>query len=269
MTCSQGRLEMRRRLRVPDTAKGRRPCESSAGEKSGPWRAVGRGVLPPSLRGVLGDRDPPSRRRPQPHQHTVARGGRLPLAAGADAGCGADVVEGGWHSGAQASFALATGMASGASLVRSCPARLPAARAGRGGYRLRHEQPPPRRERQQHPQYLPPVSPEPQPMASVFALPALLDCHHHPRRDRVAGLRATAIATKLGPRLGEPCRGFSLGSLALARLLLPTGRPERHLLPSFLSRHGLDIYSLHVGLQRYRRQPAYGCLLYTSPSPRD
>src|SRR5450759_4573368 len=98
---------MRRRLRVPDTAKGRRPCESSAGEKSGPWRAVGRGVLPPSLRGVLGDRDPPSRRRPRPHQHTVARGGRLPLAAGADAGCGADVVEGGWHSGAQASFALA------------------------------------------------------------------------------------------------------------------------------------------------------------------
>ena len=54
---------MRRRLRVPDTAKGRRPCESSAGGKSRPWRAVGRGVLPPSLRGVLGDRDPPSRRR--------------------------------------------------------------------------------------------------------------------------------------------------------------------------------------------------------------
>src|SRR5450759_5955345 len=163
---------MRRRLRVPDTAKGRRPCESSAGEKSGPWRAVGRGVLPPSLRGVLGDRDPPSRRRPRPHQHTVARGGRLPLAAGAEAGCGADVVEGGWHSVAQASFALATGVASGASLVRSCPSRLPAARAGRGGYRLRHEQPPPRPDRQLHPQYLPPVSPEPQSMASV--LPFLL-----------------------------------------------------------------------------------------------
>src|SRR6266704_6411850 len=234
------------------------PCESSAGAKSGPFHAFGRSVLPPSFRGVLVDRDPPSRRQPQPHQRTAAWGGRLPLATGPDAGCSADVVEGWWHSRPQAPSPITCGVASGATLVRGCPARFPADRTRCSGSWLRHDWPPARSERQLHPRCLSRVSPEPEPIASVSALPGFLDCHHHPRGDRVAGVRATAIATKLGPAFGKHCRGLPLGSLALARLLLPTGGAERHLLPSLFGRHGLDLDSLHVDIQRHWRQPAYG-----------
>src|SRR5713101_2398967 len=237
---------------------GARPCESSAGAKSGPFTAFGRSVLRPSLRSVLVDRDPPSRRQPRPRQRTTASGGRLPLGAGADAGCRADVVEGRRHKRAQAPSPLDTCVASDATLVRGCPAWLSAARAGRRGSQLRHDRPPPRPERQLHPQCLSAVSPEPQPVASFSALPDFLDCHDHPRGDRVAGFRATAIATKLGPPFGKPCRGFPLGSLAFARLLLPTGRAKRHLLPSLLGRHDLDLDFLYVDFQRHWRQSAYG-----------
>src|SRR5712691_2330053 len=185
-----------------------RPCESSAGAKSGPFHAFGRVVLPPGLRGVLVDRDPPSRRQPKPHQRTAARGGRIPLATGPDAGCSADVVEGWWPSRAQAPSPIASGVASGAALVRGCLACIPADRARCSDSGLRHDWPPPRSERQLHPRCLSPVSPEPEPMASVSALPGFLDCHHHPRGDRVAGVRATAIATKRGPAFGKPCRGL-------------------------------------------------------------
>src|SRR5882672_2963198 len=149
---------------------GARPCESSVGAKSGPFTAFSRSVLPPSLRGVLVDRDPPSRRQPRPHQRTTAGGGRLPLTAGADAGCDAHVVEGRWHGGAQAASPITSGVATGATLVRGCPARFPADRASCSGSWLRHDWPPAQSDRQLHPRCLSPVSPEPEPMASVSAL---------------------------------------------------------------------------------------------------
>ena len=80
----------------------------------------------------------------------------------------------------------------------------------------------------------------------------------------MAGFRASAIATKVGPPCGKPCRGFPLGSLAFARLLLFTGRAERDLLSSLRGRHGLDLDSVHVDLQRHWWQRAYGLDLHSS-----